>query len=181
MRDNKIKFMTTTALMAAVICILGPLSLPIGPIPISLTNFAIYITMYILGTKRGLCAFLLYLLLGLVGLPVFSGFSGGPWKLFGPTGGYLIGFIPMALLIGLFLKKHSANRIACIIVMELATWIAYLTGTLWLAFQANMTFAAALAAGVTPFIILDLIKIVISSLIGPVLRKTLAPFTGING
>ncbi len=180
MKDNKVKFMTTTALMAAVICILGPLSIPIGPVPISLTNFAIYITMYVLGTKKGTVAFLVYLLLGLVGLPVFSGFSGGPWKLFGPTGGYLIGFIPMAIVIGLFLKKHYTKRIACIIVMEAATWIAYLLGSVWLAVQSNLSLSAALAAGVLPFILLDLIKIVISSILGPILRTRLAPFTGIN-
>ena len=69
---------TMTALMAAVTCILAPLSIPIGPVPISFTNLAIYLSLYLLGWKRGTISYLIYLLLGLVGLPVFSGFTGGP-------------------------------------------------------------------------------------------------------
>ena len=84
---------TMTALMAAVTCILAPLSIPIGPVPISFTNLAIYLSLYLLGWKKGTISYLIYLLLGLVGLPVFSGFTGGPAKLAGPTGGYIIGFI----------------------------------------------------------------------------------------
>ena len=78
---------TVTALMTAVTCILAPLSIPIGPVPISLTNLAIYISLYLLGWKRGTISYLIYLLIGLVGIPVFSGFTGGPAKLAGPTGG----------------------------------------------------------------------------------------------
>ncbi|MBO5551436.1 MAG: biotin transporter BioY [Lachnospiraceae bacterium] len=168
--DNKIKMLTTTALMAAVICVLGPLSIPIGPVPVSLTNFAIYITMYVLDLKRGAAAYCIYMLIGLAGLPVFSGFTGGPAKLFGPTGGYIIGFLPMAIVIGLVFKKYWNNRLISIAVMELATWIPYILGTVWLSIQAGMTFKAALAAGVLPFIIIDLIKIVIAAFTGPVIR-----------
>ena len=74
---------TMTALMAAVTCILAPLSIPIGPVPISFTNLAIYLSLYLLGWKKGTISYLIYLLLGLVGLPVFSGFTGGPSKLAG--------------------------------------------------------------------------------------------------
>ena len=97
--------MAVTALMTAVTCIVAPLSIPIGPVPISLTNFAIYLSLYILGWKKGTVSYLLYLLLGLVGLPVFSGFSGGIAKLAGPTGGYIIGFIPMAIIAGIIIEK----------------------------------------------------------------------------
>lgn len=168
--------MVLTAVMTAVICVLGPMSLPIGPVPISLTNLAIYVTMYVLGTKRGTIAYCLYMLIGLVGVPVFSGFSGGPGKLFGPTGGYIIGFLPMAFVIGLFIDRYWKNRIACIAVMEAATWIPYLLGTAWLAYSAGMSFTAALAAGVTPFIMLDLIKMAIAGILGPELKTRLARF-----
>ena len=84
---------TITALMTAVTCILAPMSIPIGPVPISFTNLAIYLSLYLLGWKKGTISYLIYLLIGLVGLPVFSGFTGGPAKLAGPTGGYIIGFI----------------------------------------------------------------------------------------
>ncbi|MDD6429003.1 MAG: biotin transporter BioY [Lachnospiraceae bacterium] len=178
--NANIIFITTTALMTAVICILGPLSIPIGPVPISLTNLAIYFTMYILDTKRGTIAYLIYLLLGLVGLPVFSGFSAGPQKLFGPTGGYLIGFIPMALVIGLIVDRFYKKRVLCVIAMEAATWICYLLGTAWLMFSAQMSFKAALFAGVIPFIVEDLIKMIIAAIAGPVLRDRLRRFTSLT-
>lgn len=99
--------MVVTALMAAVTCILAPLSVPIGPVPISLTNFAIYLSLYLLDWKKGTLSYLIYLLLGLVGLPVFSGFTGGLAKLAGPTGGYIIGFIPMAIIAGIVIDKFT--------------------------------------------------------------------------
>ena len=97
LRTTNTYAMAVTALMTAVTCILAPLSIPIGPVPISLTNFAIYLSLYLLDWKKGTISYILYLLLGLVGLPVFSGFTGGIGKLAGPTGGYIIGFIPMAM------------------------------------------------------------------------------------
>lgn len=159
--------------MAAVICILAPFSLPIGPVPISFTNLAIYIALYVLGMKRGTISYLIYLLIGLVGIPVFSGFTGGPQKLFGPTGGYLIGFIPMAVIAGIVIDKCMKKWYFCLLAMIAGTWVCYLFGTAWLAFQANMTFKAALAAGVIPFIIEDLIKMVLALLIGPQIHKQL--------
>lgn len=159
--------------MTAVICILAPFSLPIGPVPISFTNLAIYIALYVLGMKRGTISYLIYLLIGLVGVPVFSGFTGGPQKLFGPTGGYLIGFIPMAVIAGIVIDKCMKKWYFCLLAMIAGTWVCYLFGTAWLAFQANMTFKAALAAGVIPFIIEDLIKMILALLIGPQIHKQL--------
>lgn len=175
--NNKTRNMVMTALMAAVICILGPLSIPIGPVPVSLVNFAIYITMYILGTKRGSAAVCLYVLIGLVGIPVFSGFTGGPGKLLGPTGGYIIGYIPMAIVFGLLLENNWKHRVQCVIFMELVTWIPYLLGTAWLAFQAGMTFPAAFAVGVLPFLAEDLVKMIVAAIVGPMLKVRLSRFT----
>ena len=106
----KTRQLALIGVIAAVICILGPLSLPIGIVPISLTNLAIYFAIYALGRKRGTLSYIVYLFIGLVGLPVFSGFSGGFPKLFGPTGGYLIGFLFMAFISGIFIDKFS-NKI----------------------------------------------------------------------
>ena len=78
--------MAVTALMAAALCVLGPLSVPIGAIPISLSNFVICLTAWLLGPKFGTLSVAVYLLIGLVGVPVFSGFTGGMGRLLGPTG-----------------------------------------------------------------------------------------------
>ena len=80
--SNKTKQMTMCAIMAALMCILGPLSVPIGPIPISLTNLVIYLTVFLLGTRATAVSYVVYLLLGAGGLPIFSGFFQGSEKIF---------------------------------------------------------------------------------------------------
>ena len=161
------------AVMTAVTCVLAPLSLPIGPVPISLTNLVIYFSLYILGMKKGTISYLIYLLIGLVGIPVFSSFTGGPGKLFGPTGGYLIGFVPLALIAGFFIDHYRDKKVLCFIGMILGTAVCYALGTAWLAFQAHMTFQAALMAGVIPFLPGDFIKMILALLIAPQIRKQL--------
>lgn len=175
LKDVTVKEMTLTGLMAAVICVMGPLSLPlpISPVPISLTNLAIYFAVYVLGRKRGCISYLLYLLIGFAGVPVFSAFTGGPGKLLGPTGGYLVGFIFMALIIGYFVEKWPSSMGLCFLGMVIGTMAAYLFGTVWLACQAQLSFGKALAAGVLPFIPGDLGKIVIALAAGPQIRKRL--------
>ena len=105
--------MTVTALMTAVLCIFGPMVLPIpvSPVPISLTNLVLYFMVYILGMKASLMSFCLYLLLGAVGLPVFSGFAGGLGKLAGPTGGYLLGFVFMTLAAGFMVERFPDHAV----------------------------------------------------------------------
>ena len=166
--------MTLIAVMAAITCILGPLSIPIpiSPVPISLTNLAIYLTVCLLGWKFGTISYLIYLLIGIAGLPVFSGFSSGFAKLLGPTGGYLIGFIPMAIIAGIVIDKFT-NRGIQILGMIVGTAICYAFGTAWFCLQAGYTVGAALAVCVIPFIPADLCKMVIAMIIGPMVRKRL--------
>ncbi len=170
MPGDRTKKMVLTAVLTAVICVLGPISVPIGPVPISLTNFAVFIAVYCLGVKRGTLAVGLYLLIGLTGLPVFSGYSGGPAKLAGPTGGYLIGYLPMAVIAGVFIERYAKKRWLAAAGMIIATLVLYAIGTAWLAHVAGMTFGAALSVGVTPFIPVDLLKIAAAALVGPAVR-----------
>ena len=172
-QQSKVYHLTSTALMAAVICVLGPLSIPIGVVPISFSSLAIFLALYAIGMKYGIISYAVYLLIGLCGVPVFSGFSGGPAKLFGPTGGYLIGFIFMAVISGWFIDRYLEKRMMCLLGMILGTLVLYLFGTVWLAYQAELSFMAALAAGVIPFIVGDLAKIGIALFVGPQIRKRL--------
>lgn len=167
--------LTLIGIMTAITCILGPLSIPIpfSPVPITFTNLAIYLTAFILGWKRGTISYFIYLLLGLVGLPVFSNFSGGPGKLLGPTGGYLIGFILMAFISGYLIETFYGKVTMYILGLILATAAAYLLGTAWLAYQMDLTFYQALMAGVIPYLIGDGVKITIALIAGPMIRKRL--------
>ncbi|MGI6084116.1 MAG: biotin transporter BioY [Acetivibrionales bacterium] len=164
---------TIIGLMSAVICILGPLSIPIGVVPISFTNLAIYFAIYILGMKKAVISFLIYMLIGLVGVPVFSGFSGGISKLLGPTGGYIIGFFFMTLIAGIFIDKFYEKWYLSFVGMVLGAAVLYIFGTIWLANQTDMPLNIALAVGVHPFIPGDLAKIIIVAFIGPQIRKRL--------
>ena len=159
--------MTVTALMTAVLCIFGPMALPIpvSPVPISLTNLVLYFMVYILGMKGSLMSFGLYLLLGAAGLPVFSGFAGGLGKLAGPTGGYLLGFIFMTLAAGFMVERFPDRIFLHGIGMAVGTAICYLFGT----------FTAALGVGVIPYLPGDAVKILLAVILGPKLRKAVRP------
>ena len=173
MKNQKTITLTLISLMTAVTCILGPLSIaiPISPVPISFTNLAIYFSAIIFGWKKGTISFVVYLLIGFIGIPVFSSFTSGPAKLLGPTGGYLIGFIFMAFIAGIFVDKFPGKIYMYILGMVLGTIITYVLGSVWLAYQANMTFEAALFAGVIPYIPGDIAKIVIATILGTTIKK----------
>ena len=101
--------MVEVALMAAVLCVVGPIAVPIGPVPISLQTMILFISIYVLGTRNATISCMLYLLIGLAGLPVFTNYQGGIAKVVGPTGGYMVGYIPMILIGGLFV--HLSKQI----------------------------------------------------------------------
>ena len=173
MKNNKTIEITKIGIITALLCIIAPLSSPIGVIPISFTNLIIYLAIFALGSKKGLISYLVYLVIGFIGMPVFSGFSGGPGKLFGPTGGYLFGFIFIFIISGLFIDKNYKDKKNTIIGMILGTAVCYFFGTFWLNFQTNMGLQAAFMAGVIPFIPGDLIKIVIAAFAGEKIREGL--------
>lgn len=171
----EVRQLALTGLMSAVICILAPISIniPISPVPVSLGFLAIYFVVSVMGMKLGTLSVAIYILLGLVGLPVFTGFAGGPGKLFGPTGGYIVGYIFMALICGFFIDKCGNHITLSFSGMLIGTGVCYLFGTIWLAFQSSFTFPEALAAGVLPYIPLDLAKLVIAMITGRTLRARL--------
>ena len=144
------KQMVLIALMTAVTCVLGPLSIPLpfSPVPISLTNFAIFLAIFVLGMKSGTISFIIYLLLGAVGVPVFSSFRGGFQVLAGPTGGYLIGFIFLALIMGFALEHFDRKLVPTIIGMIIGMAVCYAFGTVWLAKLLSLSFKEGLMMGV---------------------------------
>ena len=160
-------------MFAALMCICGPLSVPIGPIPVSLTNLVIYLVIMVLSARLSLVSYLVYLLLGIAGLPVFSGFAGGPAKLIGPTGGYLIGFIFTIIIAGSIYELSGRQPVITGLGMFLGLIVAYAFGTVWFVYQTGMEIAPALAVCVWPFIPFDIIKIVVAVIFGRILRRAI--------
>ena len=169
--------LAATGLMAAVMCLLGPLTVPIGPVPISLTVLTVFLAVSLLGMRLGTASYLVYLALGFVGLPVFSGFTGGVAKLAGPTGGYLIGFALMALIAGAFVdkgwnsKKYGAAWAA--LGMALGLLVDYALGTVWFTVVMKAGFWYALTICVFPFVLGDALKIALAVAVGGLLRDRL--------
>ncbi|MCM1112567.1 MAG: biotin transporter BioY [Muribaculum sp.] len=172
---SKVKQMAVIGLMTAIVCIIAPFSLniPVSPVPISLGSLAVYFAVTVLGMKRGTISVLLYILLGLAGLPVLSNFTGGAGKLLGPTGGYIIGYLFLSLILGFFVDHWKNRPAANLAGAVLGTLVLYLFGTLWLGFQLHLDFLSALWAGVIPYIPGDLVKIVVALAVGMQLRKRL--------
>ena len=167
-----VKTMALVAIMAAVCCVLGPIAVPIGPIPVSLSLIAIYLSAYALGAKKGTLAVLIYILLGAVGLPVFSGAEGGIAKLIGPTGGYIIGFIFTCFISGWFIEHFQVKQFYFQIAgMLLGLVICYIFGTAWFMLVTANDLGKSLTLCIYPFIPFDIAKIVICVLLGNAIRK----------
>lgn len=161
------------AVMAAVIAAVSPFAIPVGPISITLCTLALYFSPYILGWKGASLATLVYILLGMVGMPVFSKFQAGLGVLMGPTGGYILGYIPMVVLAGLAIRLASESRALQFLGMAAATAVLYIFGTVWFCLLSGNDLAYAARWCVLPFIPFDLIKILLAVLLGPVLRERL--------
>ena len=162
--------LTRTALMTAVLCILAPLSIPVGSVAFSLATFVIYLMAYILKPRQALAAIGIYLLLGAAGLPVFAGFLSGISRFAAPGGGYLIGYLFLAGIGGWFVQKYSAVSMQ-VLGMFLGTLMMYLLGTFWLAYTTGISFPSALPAGMLIFLPLDILKIMFASYIGRKLQN----------
>ena len=151
---DSIFMMAVTAVMAALIAVVAPFSIPAGQVSFTLCTLLLYLSPYILGWKRAALATLIYIMLGMVGMPVFSGFKGGFGVLAGPTGGYILGYIPM--------------------VIVLATAVLYALGTAMFCVQMQATLEVALINCVFPFIPFDLGKMAVVIVFGPLLQERLA-------
>lgn len=150
--------MTLTAMLTALLCLLGPLTLPLGPVPLSLTTALLMLTGLLLGGGRAALCCGVYLLMGLAGLPVFAGFSGGVGTILGPTGGFLLGYLPMTALCG-FVCARWERRIVQLGALLAGTVLVYVTGTAWYCWQSGADSSAAIAACVLPFLPGDAVKI----------------------
>ncbi|MCR4840523.1 MAG: biotin transporter BioY [Lachnospiraceae bacterium] len=171
--NKNVYVLTSCALMAAILCIVGPMSIPIGAVPVSLATFIIYLSAFVLGSKGSSVSVLVYILLGVAGLPVFSGGQGGPAKVLGPTGGYIAGYILLAFISGYVIERSKNNLVISFVGMVIATIVLYAFGTVWFVIQAKTSLAYALSVCVVPFVVFDIIKIIVAESVGFPIRSAL--------
>ena len=167
------KDLAITGILTAVICVFAPLAVPIGPVPLSLSTLAICIAATAAGWKRGLAATALYILIGAIGVPVYAGFGAGFPQLMGVTGGYIWGYLLLALIAGLLADHFPGSLWAYPLGMVLGTILLYACGTVWFMFVTGNSLAATLSICVIPFLVGDVIKIAVASLAAFRLRHTL--------
>ena len=177
MSNRKIKDIVLIALFSAIIVVCSFITIPVV-VPFTLQTFAVFLCLNILGAKKGIISILIYILLGVVGLPVFSGFNGGIGVLLNVTGGYIIGFIFTALTFWLVTSvfNKKPNKLINLIASFMGLVVCYIFGTLWyiLLFIKNgeaINFISAFTICVLPFIIPDILKIVLSVVISEKIAK----------
>lgn len=161
------------SLMAALTAAGAYVAIPIGPVPIVLQNLFIFLSGLLLGPRWGAASVGIYLLAGALGLPVFAGGTGGIGHFAGPTGGYLLGYLPAVYVIGLISCGSKKRAVLDIIAMVAGSVVVYAIGLSWLKILTKMPMAKTLAVGMLPFLPGDALKIAAAVPIAKALRPVI--------
>lgn len=173
MRNNRLKMMIVSALFAAIIAVSAQIMINIPPVPFTLMTIAVMLTATILGRKYGTLAVSVYVLMGIVGIPVFAGMKAGLGIIIGPTGGYLVAVIPAAFFIGWYLEQFGHAKLQAIIANMIAVFIILAIGTIWLKVVAELPWGGAFKGGMLPFVLPDLVKAVVAAVVGVIIKNRL--------
>jgi biotin transport system substrate-specific component len=172
---RRVRSLVAASLIAALTAALAPLSLELGPVPVTLQTFGVALAAMLLPPGWAAASMALYVALGVAGLPVFAKGQAGLAVLAGPTGGYLVGFVVgagIAAAVRLGLRKTGAGRlVADIGAGVVLLTIVYGLGTAWLAYALHLSLPAAAAAGVAPFVVGDIVKVGVAILVAEAIRK----------
>lgn len=172
-RTLQTRALAQSALFAALLCLLSPIAIPLGSIPVTLSVFVVMLTGVVLPWRQAGAAVLAYLLIGLVGLPVFSGGQAGIAVFLGPTGGYLWCYLPMVVVCSL-LSGGAEVRIYRVVAGNLlALALCYATGTAQFMLIMDCSASYALRICVLPFLLLDAVKLFLAALLGVRIRNRL--------
>lgn len=166
-----VKDMAFIAMFSALIAVCSMISIPIGEVPVTLQTFGVCLAAAMLGKKRGPLSVLIYILIGAIGIPVFAGLKGGFGVLAGPTGGYIVGFLPAALIIGFSAEKWERKTLPMTLSMALGVLLCYTVGTIWFMVVTKMHLGESLLLCVVPFLIPDGVKIAVAVILSHTLSK----------
>ena len=174
MERKQIARTVVIALFTALTAAGAFIRIPMIPVPMTLQTLFALLTATCLGPVMAVTSIALYLILGTIGLPIFTT-GGGIAALLGPTGGFLFGMLP-AVLVGSLMMKAMPHkgRIASLLSAIIATVIIYLAGLPWLSMKMDITLASAVASGLLPFIVGDTMKIAVTTAVAPVIRPRIA-------
>ena len=168
--SNPLRFTVYASHFAALTAAGAFMAIPIGPVPIVLQNFFVFLTGLLLGTRWGFASVSVYLMAGALGLPVFAGGTGGIGRFVGPTGGYLIGYLPAVGIIGWISGRGKHRPFFDLLGMICGALTIYLFGVPWLKALTGMSWAKALSVGMIPFLVGDALKIAAAVPVAKALR-----------
>ena len=168
--SEQLRMTVYASLLAALTAAGAYLSIPVGPVPIVLQNLFILLAGLLLGSRWGLASVSIYLLAGTCGLPVFAGGLGGIGRILGPTGGYLVGYLPAVYVVGFISERTGQRAVFDLIAMVCGSIIVYVSGVAWLKLLTGMTLGKTLTVGVLPFLPGDALKIAAALAIATALR-----------
>lgn len=157
-------------LFAALIAVCAQIAIP-ATIAFTLQTFAICLTCALLGWKRSILSVITYIFIGMIGLPVFTGFKSGIAAITGPTGGYIVGFLLTCVITGCLCEKFGYKLWQLILFMLLGLIACYIFGTLWFMIAYHVTLMAAISTCVIPFLIPEAIKIVLAATLTKTLKR----------
>jgi len=171
--SEQLRMTVYASLLAALTAAGAYMIIPIGPVPISLQTLFVYLTGLLLGSRWGAAGVAVYLLAGACGLPVFAGGTGGIGRLLGPTGGYLLGYLAAAFIIGFITERAPRRRLVDAAAMIAGTLVIYAPGVVWLKIVTGMTFSQAVTLGMLPFLMGDGLKILAAVAVAGAVRPLL--------
>ncbi len=157
--SNQLRMTVYASLFAALVAVGAFISIPIGPVPIVLQNFFVLLAALLLGPRWALASISVYLLAGICGLPVFAGGTAGIGRILGPTGGYLLGYLPAVFITAWISQKGGRRTWTDIVAMVCGSLLVYGCGVPWLKVVTGMPLSKALAVGMVPFLPGDALKI----------------------
>jgi biotin transport system substrate-specific component len=172
---EKLRLMVLSSLMAALTAVGAYIHVPIGPVPIVLSTLFVLLSGLLLGSRWGLASMILYLFVGAIGMPVFSGGRGGVAHFLGPTGGYLFGYALASWVTGIIFERSRGILIGEIFAVIIGSLTIYGLGVSWLKMVTQMSWSKTFLVGMVPFLIGDAVKasvaIVLARAVRPIIKR----------
>jgi biotin transport system substrate-specific component len=176
MSIEKLRLMVLASLMAALTAVGAYIYIPIGPVPVVLTNLFVFLSGLLLGSRWGLASVAVYLVIGAMGIPVFAGGKGGLVHFVGPTGGYLVGFAVAAWIVGLISERLRGSTVHDVLSVSVGALAVYGVGIPWLKWMTGMSWSKSVWVGMVPFVLGDILKaagaVMLARAIRPVLKRS---------
>lgn len=173
MKNRNTFALVLAAIFAGISAVLSQIQIPLGLVPINMTHISIFLAAGLLGFKCGTASQALYVVLGAIGMPVFTGFTSGLGIMSGPTGGFIIGYIACTAATAVLIDHFGRTIVSIALAMTVGMAVSYICGVAWYMYSMHVTLIPALTTCVFPFLPGDALKIALSAALVKRLRPVI--------